>query len=264
MAEERFSLRYGYETKPEHPIFDEAPRRLRYFVLKSLESHCGGVYLAMRLMSDALCRPELITMGITTSYDMWNTLFPLTDKWPGWEIYSVIEPLYANVKSDHRGYAFQNALNQLFGEEGIGWRLKEGKLERTLPLAARQQLDAVFAELGNPRFAPALFHAITAHKAYNAQPRRSLEVCSSIFDCCESVAKEVFTMPTATFGDVLKEARSKGAFAVETIATLEKLYAVSNNHFRHGMTEPFDLRPSEVDWVYLTSLATVLLFVRMK
>jgi hypothetical protein len=114
-----------------------------------------------------------------------------------------------------------------------------------------------------PVFAPALAHIVASYKAYNARPRRDFDVCSNAFDGCESVAKEVFGLPTGTFGDALKEARSKNRFAAETISTLEKLYATANSHFRHGMTEPFRLNPSEVDFVYLTCLAVVLLFVRL-
>ena len=158
---------------------------------------------------------------------------------------------------------FESELNQCFGEESIGWRLKDGKLERTLPVAVSEQVDAVFKELGNPRFAPALTHVVAAYKAYNARPQRGYDVCSNAFDACESVAKEIFGLPTTTFGGVLAEARNKKSFATETINTLEKLYSLSNNHFRHGMTEPFALGPSEVEFVYLTCLAGILLFVRL-
>jgi hypothetical protein len=32
----RFSLRHGFEAAPEQPIFDDAPKRLRFFVLEFL------------------------------------------------------------------------------------------------------------------------------------------------------------------------------------------------------------------------------------
>jgi hypothetical protein len=264
MTDERFSLRYGYELKPEHPIFDEAPKRLRFLLVKSLQKYFN-LYDSTRLASEVLCDPDLMLL-VATPGQLWTQLFPYLERCKGWEVYNLIEPMYAELcKSAKHYYAteFQSELNQLFGEESIGWRLKDGKLERTLPVAAREQVDAVFKELGNPRFAPALAHIISAYKAYNARPQRGLDVCSNAFDACESVAKEVFGLPTATFGGVLAEARNKKGFATETISTLEKLYSLSNNHFRHGMTEPFALGPSEVDFVYLACLAGILLFVRL-
>jgi len=264
MTEERFSLRYGYELKPEHPIFDEAPKRLLFFIVKSFEKL--GVHQAMLIIAEALCRPDYV-MKIATPYQLWHEVFPELEKSYGWEIYNLIEPLYAALKSSRQYDAhgnFESELNQVFGEESIGWKLCDGKLQRTLPAAVREQVDAVFKELGNPRFAPALTHVISSHKAYNARPRRDLDVCSNAFDACESVAKEVFGLPTATFGGVLQEIRSRKSFAPETVTTLEKLWILACSHFRHGMTEPFDLGPSEVDFVYLTCLAGVLLFVRLQ
>jgi hypothetical protein len=262
MTEERFSLRYGYELKPEHPIFDEAPKRLRFLILKSLQKYFYSE--APRIIGETLCRTELITRYIPI-IGQWEALSPYIDNCTGWEIYNLIERIYAELKSRESTNAleFESELNRSFGEESIGWRLKDGKLERTLPVAACEQVDAVFKELGNPRFAPALAHIISAYKAYNARPQRGFDVCSNAFDACESVAKEVFGLPTATFGGVLAEARNKKSFATETISTLEKLYSLSNNHFRHGMTEPFALGASEVDFVYLTCLAGILLFVRL-
>lgn len=265
MTEERFSLRYGYEQKPEHPIFDEAPKRLRFLIIQALQDRFQSVYEAAQIVSKAACRPELIGR-IHTPYELWSILFPLVERWAGWEVYNLIEPMHAELIKKGRYTAareFENELNQTFGEESIGWRLKNGKLERTLPDAAREQVDAVFKELGNPRFAPALTHVIAAYKAYNARPQRGFDVCSNAFDACESVAKEVFGLPTATFGDVLKEARAKQKLATETISTLEKLSVLAHNHFRHGMTELFALGSSEVDFIYLTCLATILLFVRL-
>jgi hypothetical protein len=264
MTDERFSLRYDYEQKPEQPIFDEAPKRLRFFIVKSLQKYFN-YFEASRLASEVLCHPDLMLL-ITTPGQLWTQLFPFLERCKGWEVFNLIEPMHLELRKSGKNFnadEFESELNHLFGEESIGWRLKDGKLERTLPIATREQVDAVFKELENPRFAPALTHVIAAYKAYNARPQRSLEACSNAFDACESVAKEVFGLPSATFGGVLAEARNEKSFATETISTLEKLYSLSNNHFRHGMTEPFALGPSEVDFVYLTCLAGILLFVRL-
>ena len=70
-------------------------------------------------------------------------------------------------------------------------------------------------------------------------------------------------MPSATLGDVIKTARAKGILAPETLAILEKIYALASNHFRHGMTQPFSLSAPEVDFVYVNCMAAILLFVRL-
>jgi hypothetical protein len=98
-------------------------------------------------------------------------------------------------------------------------------------------------------------------KAYDDRPQRGRDVCKNIFDALGSVAKQVFRMPTGTFGKVLDKAR--GQMASETIATLQKLYEMANNHFRHGMTTPFTLKSAEVDFVLVSCLAGILLFARL-
>jgi hypothetical protein len=99
--------------------------------------------------------------------------------------------------------------------------------------------------------------------AYNDRPRRGRDSCRNIFDALESVGKEVFGMPTATFGGVLDEARRRQDMSKETISTLQKLYDMANGHFRHGMTTEFILKPAEVDFLFLSSIAGVLLFTRL-
>jgi glutamate mutase epsilon subunit len=51
-------------------------------------------------------------------------------------------------------------------------------------------------------------------------------------------------------------------FAPETLSVLEKLYALANDNFRHGMTEPFKLGAPEVEFVYVSCMAGILLFIR--
>jgi hypothetical protein len=139
----------------------------------------------------------------------------------------------------------------------------EGQLERQLPKIASVGEETAFRELRAPRFASALAHINAARTAYNARPRRDREVCSEAFDALESVAKEVFLLPSGTFGDAIKVARSKGILAAETLSVLEKIYALGSNHFRHGMTTAFALTGPEVEFVYLSCISGILMLVHL-
>lgn len=132
-----------------------------------------------------------------------------------------------------------------------------------LPPAVQSQVAAAFRELSKPEFAAALPSFRDAMAAHDDRPRRERDACSNIFDALESVAKAVFHMPTATFGNVLVEARRQQSMSPETIAVLQKLYDMTNKHFRHGMTTPFTLKAAEVDFVLATCLGGILLFVRL-
>jgi len=91
-------------------------------------------------------------------------------------------------------------------------------LQRTLPAVVQVQVEQVFRELGAPRFSPALAHVKSAIDFYNARPRNDLGVCTNIFDALESGAKEVFSLPNGTFGDVLKLPKVRGSFSAQTIS----------------------------------------------
>jgi len=79
----------------------------------------------------------------------------------------------------------------------------------------------------------------------------------------ESVAKEVFSMPSATFGGVLNHIQSSQAIHPDIITVLKSVNTLRNHEFGHGMTAPFNLKPAEVDFTYLTCIGGILLFTRI-
>jgi hypothetical protein len=257
----RFSLRHGIEAEASQPVFEDAPRRLRYFVLEYLKNNFYG-NAAIDLVGRVLYLPEPIVSGVGRT--TWETLRPHIFHCEWWKLYNMLEKIYEVPNGDYRKQqAFVEQLNDVLSEESIGWKMdRGGRLQRLLPEAIQVEAERVFGELQIPRFAPAWTHMQVARAAYNFRPRRDQEVCSSVFDALESVAKEVFSMPTATFGDVIKAARTRDIFAPETLSVLEKLYALANNHFRHGMTVPFKLGAPEVEFVYVSCMAGILLFIR--
>lgn len=156
------------------------------------------------------------------------------------------------------------AVGGILAAHSIAWDLgNDGRLLRVTPAAVQEQIAAAFSELSDPRFAAALNSFQDAMNSYDDRPQRDRDTCKNVMDALEAVAKEVCGMPTATFGNVLAELRKSQAMAAETISVLQKLYDMANNHFRHGMTTPFALKKAEVDFVLVTCLAGILLFVRL-
>jgi hypothetical protein len=182
-------------------------------------------------------------------------------EWP--RIYDLICRLWAeldpNLRSD-----YCIGVNRILAGYHVVWDLGEdGKLHRVLPLAASAQIEVAFRELSQERFAAALATFREATKAYDDRPHRGRDACKNIFDALESVSKQILNMPTGTFGNVLVEARRQQLIANETISVLQKLYDMANNHFRHGMTNPFSLKSAEVDFVFVSCVGGILLFIRL-
>jgi hypothetical protein len=249
------------EAEPSAPVFENAPKRLRFFLLEAFQ-HFIAPRDALKVVGRTLCDPGLLTfINARLPLLVWREIGKCIDRCKSADVYNLIEAMWTHLSIIGLHKQFAEDLNRVFGEESSGWKLdNDGILQRTLPAIVSVQVEQSFRELEAPRFSPALTQVRSAYKAYNGHPRVDLEVCANIFDALESVAKEVFSLPNGTFSDVLKKAR--GIFSAETISTLEKVYALASNHFRHGMTEPFKLTPAETDFVYVTCLAGIMLFVR--
>jgi hypothetical protein len=181
--------------------------------------------------------------------------------WP--RVYDLMSRLWDEIPAELRE-SYRSGVNRILAAYSIAWDMGEaGCLHRVTPPAVQQQIEEAFRELSDPRFTAALQSFHDAMAAYDDRPQRGRDVCKNIMDALEAVAKEVFGMLTATFGNVLAEARKGQAMAPETISVLQKMYDLANTHFRHGMTTPFVLQKSEVDFVLVSCLGGILLFVRL-
>ncbi len=182
-------------------------------------------------------------------------------EWP--RVYDLVCRLWAELPPELRP-DYERGINRILAGYHVAWDFGEdGELHRVLPPAAQSQIEAAFKELSQSRFAAALASFREALSAYDDRPQRGRDVCKNIFDALESLSKEILGMPTSTFGNVLAEARKRQSIAGETISVLQKLYDMANSHFRHGMTTPFTLKPAEVDFVFVSCIAGILLFVHL-
>lgn len=160
---------------------------------------------------------------------------------------------------------FRSDLNRILAGNAIAWDMdEEGRLVRVLPEGAATTVRVAVRELARPKFEAAHKLLLSAIDAYNAQPQRPRDACANAFDAVESAGKVVAQVPSGTFGDALKQIRKDQALAPETLRLLEALNMIRHNHFGHGMSEPFSLSPQEVDFVYLSCMAAIILFARMR
>ena len=168
--------------------------------------------------------------------------------WPEFELADVIDE-------------YRQGVNRILSGYGVVWELSEkGHLKRHLPSPAQSLVDTAITQLTAPRFAPALALMNAAQDAFDDHPRRDRDACANIFDSLESVSKEIFNAPKATFGSVLKNARHTNAFQDEIMTLLESINTLRNHKFGHGMTTPFDLSTGEVDFTYLSCIGAIILF----
>jgi hypothetical protein len=182
-------------------------------------------------------------------------------EWP--RVYDLISRLWAEY--DRIGVAgdYLERVNRILSGYGSAWELHaDGRLHRVLPLAAQQQVLAAFVELRDARYAAAHALLAAASNAYDDRPRRDRDACANAFDALESVAKTKYAMPHDTFGAVLAHLRGSAAFNPQVLGLLEAVNTLRNRNFGHGMVAPLNLTPAEVDFIYLTCIAAILMFTR--
>lgn len=179
-------------------------------------------------------------------------------------VYDVICRLWPEFLNAGLISQYFQGVNRILAGYGIIWELTEtGRLQRHLPAQAQSLVSAAITELGHPRYAPALKLFKDARDAFDDRPRRDRDACANIFDSMESIAKEVFAMPNATFGSVLAHLRHANRVTAEILTVFDAINTLRNRKFGHGMTVPFDLSPGEVDFTYLTCTGAILVFLRI-
>ena len=109
-------------------------------------------------------------------------------------------------------------VNRILAAYRIAWDLgPDGCLHRVTPPVVQAQIEATFRELNDPRFSAAMPSFRDAIGAYDDRPQRGRDTCKNIMDALESVAKEKYGMPTATFGNVLAELRKAHCISLESV-----------------------------------------------
>jgi hypothetical protein len=182
--------------------------------------------------------------------------------WP--RMYDLISRLWPDFDRQGFGRQFRDGVNRILAAHGVAWELGgDGYLHRVLPIAAQVQISDAFAELNDPRYAPALALFIAARDAYDDRPQRERDACTNIFDALESVAKIKYDRPTDTFGQVKNHIERNNLLRVEIIGILAALNQLRNQHFGHGMVTTFSLSSAEVDFTYLTCVGAILLLTRI-
>ncbi|MCL6566746.1 MAG: hypothetical protein K6U09_10035 [Acidobacteriia bacterium] len=182
----------------------------------------------------------------------------------GWQrVYDLIVRLWPEFERAGLSDQFRDGVNRVLAAHDSAWDLgADGRLYRVLPAPAQAQVVAAVAELANPRYAPAAALFNTARDAYDDRPRRDRDACANAFDAMESVAKEKYGLPNATFGQVVAHIRQGQALNEQIVGVLEALNTLRNRNFGHGMAAPFALSTAEVDFTYLACIGGILLLTR--
>jgi hypothetical protein len=227
-------------------LADESQGRLQPLVIYEATGLMLGVGIAANPMA---------TYRARVSRDIRNAEWPRVFDW--------ISRLWPEFDGVQLADEFINGVNTLLAAYGVVWELDGmARWVRVLAEPLRQQVTSAFVELDRAGFEPSRQLFVAATDAFNARPRRDRDACANIYDALESVAKIVYQMQNATFGQVLDRVRQRGTISEPIQRLLRDVEVMRHNAFGHGMAEPFALSAAEVDFVYAACAAAIPVFTR--
>ena len=131
--EQPFSKRNRFSAPREITTREDAPKNLRYFMLRTAVDLEWGP----TMLRDIVCRVLRVAPDSSnwSEYpNIWDEVEWLVDHCDWFRVYDIIEAIYSRMYKEDERYRFNTnvatryaeALNEFFIEEGIGWQLADG------------------------------------------------------------------------------------------------------------------------------------------
>jgi hypothetical protein len=159
----------------------------------------------------------------------------LLDSCDWFRIYDIAEALYQTSSETPFSYdpeKFQRELNAYFIENGIGWQLKDGRIEIRGPEALQQAVETAKSTLNSfgHKTAQRELHEALIDLSRRPEPDISGAVQHSMA-ALECVAREVAGNPKATLGEIIK--RESGLIPKPLDEAVAKAWGYASEHARH-------------------------------
>jgi hypothetical protein len=209
-----FSKRFGYADRPkEMSIWEDASENLRDCVLETADN----LGLAPSEIRDISCavlqrRPN---PGNWSEYpNIWDEAREHVHGCEWFQVYDIIERIWSgfqrgddrSVWDEERAPAFQQAINDFFAANGIGWQLVQGEIITRGAEgfeAAVKTARATLEESGRPTTGKEIQEAL---QALSRRPEPDLRgAVNHAMDSLECLTRAITGNPRATLGETLKK-----------------------------------------------------------
>jgi hypothetical protein len=235
-----FSKRHGYSIQNrEITIREDAPENLRHFVLETARD-LGFGPAALREDACAVLHVRPDPNNWSEYPNVWEEVQNLIYSCHWFRVYDFIERLYERFKEydeetgrkEKIGPQFQQALNEFFMEEGIGWKMVDGEIvtrgTEAFETAVKQAATAL--EKAGRTTARDEIHEALVDLSRRPKP----DVTGSIqhgMAALECVARDAAGDPKATLGEILKKNPNLIPKPLDT--AVEKAWGYASEMGRH-------------------------------
>jgi AbiJ N-terminal domain 4 len=233
-----FSKRYGYRSQPkEITVWEDAPENLRHFVLEAAGTVGYGPSDVRNLICSVLHRrPD--PNNWSEYPNVWGEAQELAYGCEWFKFYDFVEEICRSLanstaeNAQERSAQFQDALNEFFVDEGIGWQMVDGEIvtrgTETFESSVHGAVEALQA-------AARLSARDEIHEALSDLSRRpEADLTGAIqhaMAALECVARDVCGDERATLGEIIK--RYPGTIPKPLDDSVAKAWGYASEVARH-------------------------------
>ena len=193
----------------------------------------------------------------------WVEFLDVLDEW-----FPIVEELTRELAEEYGNTQLKKLLldceaqvNRLFLEEGIGWQLREDRIERRQAAVLESRIQETGRLLNDPQYKSADQLWSKAVDAINRRPEPDIENCiKDAVGAVESLAHIVTGNTKGDLGALIKELASKGKIPKPLDESLTKMYAYRGNQpgVSHGSAEPLTADVADAEYVLNWAAATII------
>lgn len=260
---EPFSVRYGARKHPSELIYDEVPDSLREAFVELLKWGRGGPSYRQLYREYCLVLEEIPDRNVETylaSWEIKGQVESMIRECLWYEFYDICEETSSLLRGSLSETRFANQFNRLLRKVGMGYELKEGKIERIGSTQTGKRIQRARILLKEDRFEGVDLQFEKAIRFFNARPDPDPENCvKEAVGTVEAVARVLSGHPKLTLSRLLEKEPFKSGLHPALIAMIEKLYAYRGDApgVSHGMVGKSSVSLEEAQLVLELSVSII-------
>lgn len=233
---ESFSKRHGYHqpVETEITVRQDAPYELRGVVVQ-LAYACGFRPEGLRKLVCRVLKKRADPNNWSEYPNIDHEIHKLIDECEWYRVYDVIEGIAERMHETPYSYEmekFENELNDYFLENGVGWKLVEGKIEVRGSETFEQTVHAAETQLDTKGLGTARNELHEALRDLSRRPTPDITgAIQHSMAALECVAREVCGDKKATLGDIMK--RYPDIIPRPLDEAVSKAWGFASEHARH-------------------------------
>ncbi|MHB8181434.1 MAG: AbiJ-NTD4 domain-containing protein [Acidithiobacillus ferrivorans] len=243
---EKFSKRHGYQQAHETEIIvrQDAPHELRGIVVQ-LAYECGFRPGNLRSLVCRILRKRPDSNNWSEYPNIDNEVHELVDGCDWYRVYDIIEGISGAMRETPYSYEsekFESEMNDYFLENGVGWKLSNGKVEMRGPGLFEEIIGTAEWQLETKKFSTARNELHEARRDLSRRP--APDITGGIqhsMAALECVARETCGDAKATLGDIIKRYPDIVPRPLDEAIAKAWGYASENaRHIREGREPTFE------------------------